>query len=67
MSSDKTQSTRPKKRKRRAADNELTIDVMETYVKFKSFDVIGNGTYRRYVNSCREKGEPWAVKMTQGF
>ncbi len=67
MSSDKTQPTRQKKRKRRAAESEITVDVMETYVKFKSFDVIGNGTYRRYVNSCKEKGEQWAVKMTQGF
>jgi hypothetical protein len=67
MSSDKTHPTRPKKRKRRATDNELTIEVMETYVKFKSFDVIGNGTYRRYLNSCKEKGESWAVKMTQAI
>ncbi len=56
-----------KKRKRKTTESELTIESMETYVKFKSFDVIGNGTYRRYVNSCKEKGEPWAIKMTQGL
>ena len=55
-----------KKRKRKTTETELTLDAMETYVKFKSFDVIGNGTYRRYVNMCKEKGEDWAVKMTHG-
>lgn len=38
---------------------------METYVKYKAFDVIGNGTYRRYVNNCKEKGDEWALSMMQ--
>ena len=38
---------------------------IETYVKFRAFDVIGNGSYRKYVNSCREKGESWAVRMQE--
>lgn len=43
----------------------LTLADVETYVKFKAFDVIGNGSYRKYVNSCRERGEDWAQKMME--
>lgn len=41
----------------------LTLVDVETYVKFKAFDVIGNGTYRKYVNISKDKGDQWAKTM----
>lgn len=41
----------------------LTLEDVEAYVKYKSFDVIGNGSYRKFVNSMRDKSESWAVEL----
>ena len=46
-------------------DANVHVHDIETYVKFRAFDVIGNGSYRKYVNSCRERGESWAVRMQE--
>eukprot|EP00961_Rhodomonas_salina_P178931 2414169-Rhodomonas_salina.3 len=37
---------------------------MRSYVKFKACDVIGAGTYKRYVNACKDKGDKWALEVT---
>jgi hypothetical protein len=29
----------------------------------KAFDVVGNGTYKKYLARCKESGDPWAVTM----
>ena len=42
---------------------DISIKDIEGYVRFKAFDVIGNGAYRRYVNLCKEKDEEWAVTV----
>lgn len=33
----------------------------------KSCDVIGQGTFRRYLCRCKEAGDPWAVEMNAGM
>eukprot|EP00961_Rhodomonas_salina_P254100 3434172-Rhodomonas_salina.1 len=43
----------------------LSLADVEGYVRFRAFDVIGNGAYRRYVNACKEKDEPWAVDISR--
>lgn len=43
----------------------LTLEDVEAYVKYKAFDVIGNGSYRKYVNSVKERGESWATDVLQ--
>ena len=32
----------------------------------KSYDVIGQGTFRRHLCKCKEAGDPWAVDMNAG-
>lgn len=32
----------------------------------KSYDVIGQGTFRRHLCKCKEVGDPWAVRMSAG-
>ena len=58
----------PKRPARDARDDNpcesLSLQTVEQYVKYKAFDVIGNGNYRRYVNNCKEKNEPWALEIT---
>jgi hypothetical protein len=43
----------------------ITLENMKNYIKYKSFDVIGNGNYRRYVNTCKEKQEKWAAETVR--
>ncbi len=40
----------------------LKIEDVQAYVTYKAFDVIGNGTYRKFVNHAKEKDEQWACK-----
>lgn len=61
----KNNNTSAKKQDATGCKEQLTLETVEIYIKYKAFDVIGNGNYRRYVNSCREKNEPWAVEITQ--
>jgi hypothetical protein len=50
-------------RGRRRECKQLSIEAVEMYVKYRSFDVIGCGSYRKYVNARKEAGEAWAGKM----
>ncbi len=50
-------------RGRRRECKQLSIEAVEMYVKYRSFDVIGCGGYRKYVNARKEAGEAWAGKM----
>ena len=33
----------------------------------KSYDVIGQGSYRRHLCKCKEVGDPWALEMNSGI
>ena len=41
----------------------LTLESVEAYVRYRSFDVIGCGSYRKYVNAAKDACESWAVDM----
>ena len=32
----------------------------------KSYDVVGQGTFRKHLCKCKEAGDPWAVEMNSG-
>lgn len=41
----------------------ITYEQFRDYVHMKSFDVIGDNNYRRYVVQSKENGEEWAQRM----
>lgn len=46
---------------------EVSLDDFRHFYLAKSYDVIGQGTYRRHLCKCKEAGDPWAVDMNTGL
>ena len=44
----------------------LTPEDFRHFYLAKSYDVIGQGTFRRHLCKCKEAGDPWAVDMNLG-
>jgi hypothetical protein len=47
-----------------AIENEKkpTYETFSNFLNAKALDVISDGAYKKYIVSCREAGEPWAVQ-----
>jgi hypothetical protein len=45
---------------------DITAEDFRLFYLAKSYDVIGQGTFRRHLCKCKEAGDPWAVEMNQG-
>jgi hypothetical protein len=48
-------------------DWEISLEDFRHFYLAKSYDVIGQGTYRRHLCKCKEAGDPWAVDMNVGL
>jgi hypothetical protein len=48
-------------------DREVSLDDFRHFYLAKSYDVIGQGTFRRHLCKCKEAGDPWAVDMNAGL
>lgn len=44
----------------------ITLDDFRHFYLAKSYDVVGQGTFRRHLCRCKEAGDPWAVDMNSG-
>ena len=51
-----------------AADppDEISQSDFRSFYLAKSYDVIGQGTFRRHLCKCKEVGDPWAIEMNSG-
>eukprot|EP00961_Rhodomonas_salina_P095330 1282502-Rhodomonas_salina.1 len=41
----------------------LQLEDTTTYIKYRIFDVVGNGAYRKHLLACKDVGQKWAVDM----
>ena len=48
------------------ADPEIALEEFRQFYLAKSYDVIGQGTFRKHLCKCKEAGDPWAVEMNAG-
>ena len=48
------------------SQTEITLEDFKHFYLAKSYDVIGQGTFRRHLCRCKEAGDPWAVDMNLG-
>jgi hypothetical protein len=46
--------------------SEVSPDDFRSFFLAKSYDVIGQGTFRRHLCKCKEAGDPWAIEMNAG-
>ena len=46
---------------------DITEEDFRQFYLAKSYDVIGQGTFRRHLCKCKEAGDPWAVEMNAGM
>ena len=49
-----------------ACQSDITAEDFRHFYLAKSYDVIGQGTFRRHLCKCKESGDPWAVDMNLG-
>ena len=45
---------------------EIGPEDFRSFYLAKSYDVIGQGTFRRHLCKCKEAGDPWALEMNLG-
>ena len=45
----------------------ITKEDFHHFYMAKSYDVIGQGTFRKHLCKCKEAGDPWAVEMSSGM
>ena len=45
----------------------VSLEDFRHFYLAKSYDVIGQGTFRKHLCKCKEAGDPWAVEMNAGL
>ena len=49
------------------SDPSISPKDFEHFYLAKSYDVIGQGSFRKHLCKCKEAGDSWALEMNQGL
>lgn len=44
-----------------------TVEEFKQFFNARAYDIIGEGTFRRHLNACRESRDEWAIHMSNGL